>query len=67
MIIFILVINRGPSEIYLTLISSSTDSTFKLTEEAINIAFTKHQLQKFVIPRDCFKICELLGEGKTRL
>ena len=56
--------NCGAPEIYLSLKPSSTDSRFKLTKEAINITFTKHQLQKFVISRDCLKICKLFGEGK---
>lgn len=54
-------------EIYLSLMRSSTNNGFKLTEGAINITFTEHQLQKFVISRDCLKICEILGEGKLRL
>ena len=62
-----LVMNRGPSEIYLSLINSSTECSFKLTEEGINYAFNKHQLQNFVISRDCLKICEVLGEGKMWL
>ena len=30
----------------------------------INNAFTKHQLQNFVISSDCLRIFELLGGGK---
>ena len=66
-IIFILAINHGASKIYLSLRSSFTDSAFKLTEGAINTVFTEHNLQKFVIPGDCLQICELFGEGKTKL
>ena len=49
---------------YLALITSSGDADFKLTQEIINNTFSKHQLQDFIISKDCLKICELLGAGK---
>ena len=46
------------------LVTSLRDDTFKLTQEIINSAFSKHQLQSFIISNDCLKICELLGTGE---
>ena len=47
---------------YLTI--SSKECTFELTEKTISFAFTKNQLQNFVIPMNCLKIHESIGEGK---
>ena len=49
---------------YLTLMASLKDDTFKPTQEIINYTFRKHHLQDFVISNDCLKICELLGTGE---
>ena len=59
-----LVMEDGASDTYLSLKIDSMDGRFKLTEGAINLAFSKYKLQNFVISRDCLIICELLGEGK---
>ena len=48
----------------MALMISLTDDTFKPTQEIINNAFDKHQLQGFIISTDCLKICELLGTGE---
>ena len=68
MLLLPLIVHNLSVEPYLVLTNGVTQLshnpvTFKLTQGAINHAFTKHQLQHFVISNNYLKILELLGEG----